>query len=121
MVKYKEDSIYIIGGEQNNEVSKKCWIINPVTGSMIQGPPLNYRRRCHSCAIMESNGKFLIVVAGGFQYFNADSESYLDTVELLDPSSDQGWIIGSIILQQPKKMASEARFDTKYRRYQILS
>ena len=52
MVRYDENSIYLIGGKQNNEWSKKSWIVNPVNGFEIQeGPPLNHVRHSHACAI----------------------------------------------------------------------
>ena len=38
---------------------------------------------------MEVNGKDILVVAGG------DGKSYLDSVELLDPTSNQGWKKGT--------------------------
>ena len=38
---------------------------------------------------MEVNGKDILVVAGG------DGKSYLDSVELLDPTLNQGWKKGT--------------------------
>ena len=52
------------------------------------GPPLNVPRHDFSCGILESNGKKLIVVAGGYSHWTT-----LDSVEILDPSLDQ-WTFG---------------------------
>ena len=56
-----ENSIYLIGGKQNNEWSKKTWIVNPVNGFEIQeGPSLNHVRHSHACAKLIINGKLMI-------------------------------------------------------------
>ena len=52
---------------------------------MREGPNLNIARCGHSCNKMIINDKVFIIVAGGF---------FEDSVELLDPMSDQGWIFG---------------------------
>ena len=102
MVQYNSNSIYIIGGKQNGSTSNKTWIVNPNkfvlqdSKSKIQdfdireGPPLRKARAYHSCGKMEVNGKVLLVVAGG------EGKSYLDSVEILDPTSNKGWIKGII-------------------------
>ena len=88
MVLYKENAIYIIGGCQNGTFSKKTWIVDPTNGFQIrQGPSLNIPRASASCGKMEINGKIVLVVAGG------QGSDYLDSVELLEPLSDQGWKI----------------------------
>ena len=56
---------------------------------MVEGPRLNYERCRHSCSKMKINGKTILVVAGG-----TGANDSGDTVELLDPTSDKGWIIG---------------------------
>ena len=50
-----------------------------------EGPPLIQARAYHCSAVMEIRGEKHIVVAGG------DGNSYLDTVELLNPNSADGW------------------------------
>ena len=98
MVKIDKNSIYLIGGEQNDQISNKTWIVRSKDGfqsletselEIIEGPPMKTKRKGHSCAKMEQSGKILIVVAGGF-----DGASNLDSVEILDPSSESGWIFG---------------------------
>ena len=93
-IKYNEDSIYLIGGYQDGIISEKTWIIGgdpDKNGFTIkEGPCLNTKRYAHSCGIMEKNGKILIVVAGG-----QEEDDDLDTVEILDPSSNAGWILGN--------------------------
>ena len=39
---------------------------------------------------MKVDGKTMIVVAGGY----TRPKTFLDTVEILDPTSDKGWISG---------------------------
>ena len=95
MIRYDENSIYLIGGKQNNEWSKKTWIVNPVNGFEIQeGPPLNHVRHSHACAKLKiNNGKILIVVSGGLG--SIPHQDYLDSVEILDPSANNpAWILG---------------------------
>ena len=94
MIRYDENSIYLIGGKQNNEWSKKSWIVNPVNGFEIQeGPTLNHVRHSHACAKLKINGKILIVVTGGLG--STPHQDFLDSVEILDPSSDNpAWILG---------------------------
>ena len=45
MAKIKENSIYIIGGRQNDETSRNVWIVDPTNGySIKKGPLLNTPR-----------------------------------------------------------------------------
>ena len=91
MIQYDENSIYIIGGLQDDSFSNQTWIIDPSNNfNLREGPPLNEKRYYHSCGKMEINGKVILVVAGGGGGFGG----YLDSVELMDPASDQGWISG---------------------------
>ena len=57
---------------------------------MTEGPSLNVERYGHSCGKMISNGKIVLIVAGG-----RDQSKYLESIEILDPSSGRGWIIGT--------------------------
>ena len=94
MVKYNENSIFIIGGDQNDELSDKSWIIDPSKQFQIkEGPSLHKARAYASCGKMEINGKTFLVVAGGATHCAFD---FLKSAELLDPTSDQGWIQGTI-------------------------
>ena len=91
MIKYDENSIYIIGGQQNKSVSNKTWIADSSNGFKIrEGPTLNVHRRGHSCGKFEKNGEIVLIVAGGFDQTLQD----LDSMEYLIPSTGQGWILG---------------------------
>ena len=49
-------------------------------------------RREHICGKIKIQGKHFLVVAGGIN----ESYEYLDSVELLDPLSNEGWILGKV-------------------------
>ena len=96
MVKYNDNSIYIIGGFQDGSRSKETWIVNPKNGfEIVNGPKLNQERSSFSCGKMEVNDKILIVIAGGEDRYGFG----LDSVEILDPQSNQGWKSGNIEMQ----------------------
>ena len=89
MIQYDEKSIYIIGGWQNESISRKTWIVDPTNGLKIkEGPSLNKARSSHGCAKMTINGRTVLVVAGGY------TSGYLDSVEILDPSENNVWTQG---------------------------
>ena len=91
MIKLNHSTVFIIGGFQNDIISNRTWIADPLNGfEMIEGPTLNVERYGHSCGKMISNGKIVLVVAGGRDQFR-----YLESIEILDPSSGKGWIIGT--------------------------
>ena len=91
MIQYNEKSIFIIAGMQNESISNRTWIADPTKGFKIRkGPPLNVERRGHGCAKMDINGRTILVVAGGFN----DRYKCLDSVEILDPLTNQGWSLG---------------------------
>ena len=105
MIQYNEKTIFLIGGDQNLATSNKTWIIDPTNGFKIkEGPSLNYARSKHGCAKMVVNGKTLLVVAGGIhgdKYKENPIENGIDQqeysmhfTEILDPTSDEGWILG---------------------------
>ena len=84
MVKFDNNTIFIIGGYQDGEISNKTWIIDANNGFKIRvGPSLNTKRVGHSCGKMVSGGKILLVVAGG----RKEEKSFLNSVEILDPTS----------------------------------
>ena len=92
IIQHDEKSIYIIGGEQNDEISRNTWIADPTNGFRIQeGPPLNVARSHHGCAKMTINGKTLLVVAGGTE---SDKGPLCNSVEILDPSTKKEWTLG---------------------------
>ena len=88
MVKYNDNAIYIIGGWQNGSESKDTWILDPSNGFRVKkGPSLKEARIGFSCGKMLFQGKLILVVAGGF---------VSNSVEILDPSSNQGWTYGIV-------------------------
>ena len=111
MIKYDENSIFIIGGKQNDVISNKTWIINPKKEFQIkEGPNLNQLRFGHACGkMLAPNGKILLVVAGGTGLVkNSESHhlKFLNSVEILDPSLKQGWKLGQSILSKLQCWAS---------------
>ena len=111
MIQYDSSSIYLIGGNQigdglDDQISKETWIFDPTNEfSIKKGPPLNIGRSFFSCGKLEINGKILLVVAGGRIAGSKEpineyvtTEFVTDTVELLDPTSREGWIMGIQIL-----------------------
>ena len=78
------------------EITNETWIADPKTlfndnFQLSPGPPLNSARKDHFSGKFVFNGKTMLVVAGG-RYGNIKNRySCLDSVEILDPSSDEGW------------------------------
>ena len=107
MIQYDNDFVYIIGGIQDYSISNKTWRINIKNNFLIEeGPPLNIPRAGHSCGKININGKVSIIVTGG----TSNGSSYLDSVELLDPTSGQVWeygpklpfkVYGSVLINSP--------------------
>ena len=103
MIQYDEKSIYIIGGDQNNSSfgygSSNTWIANPTNGFQItRGPCLNEKRKGHGCAKMTINGRTILVVAGGYKP--------MDSVEILDPSTNNKWIPGPKLPLKLRRLAA---------------
>ena len=89
-VKYNSTSIYIIGGNRKNE---NTWIFDPSNNFFVRkGPSMQTGRRFHSCGIVRSKGMSYIVVAGGV--FGQGVGTITNSVEILDPMSNKGWIKG---------------------------
>ena len=84
MVKVDEATVYIIGGyEDEGWTTNKTWIADFSNGFKVKkGPKLKAPRSDHSCAVMEIDGKTILVVVGGSL---AKSVIYKEfDVELLD-------------------------------------
>ena len=96
MVAVDQNSIYIIGGNLDGDISRDCWIIDPTNNFDLKpGPSLQVGRIGHSSSKIKINRKIYLVVAGGYGQNNGRSGS-LDSVELLDTTSPhQGWISGN--------------------------
>ena len=97
MVQVCSNTIYIIGGIQDGKKSTHTWIVDPTNNFNIKsGPPLNRARLGHSCNKMKLNGKYFLVVAGGLQEKEMNTNC---SVELLDTTSpDKGWILGTYLV-----------------------
>jgi len=98
MVQVDARTIFIVGGSLSTSksspvnTSTKTWMVDPETFHIQPGPPLNIARSGHSCAKMILNGKVYLVAAGGYDEYRWMGA--LDSVELLDPTSNKGWILG---------------------------
>ena len=91
MIQISPSCIYVIGGFIKGWPSKKTWMIDPTDHFfMREGPSLLENRLCYSCAKMVLDGRVVIVVAGGIGK---------DSIELLDPLSDEGWVPGNTDLE----------------------
>ena len=67
MVQVNSNTIYLIGGWQDNERSEKTWIIDAKNNFAIkEGPTMNNSRYYHSCATMRLNNKVFIIVVGDY-------------------------------------------------------
>ena len=97
MVQVDEKTIYLIGGCQDDQWSKKTWIFDPTKNfEFKEGPTLNHVASDHACATMQLNGKVLIIVYN----WNAltRNNNSKETVEILDTSSPRnGWKIGMYV------------------------
>ena len=101
-VKYNASSIFIIGGhnplasKQSSKILSSTWIYEPDNDfHRRQGPPLIIGREAHSCSVLNSNGKSVILVAGGRTgIMHWAAEAITDTVEIYDPMLNQGWKFG---------------------------
>merc|ERR1712079_2248 len=96
MVQYDESSIYVIGGYEGctDSPTDETWIINPLNNFKKKiGPMLKTMRSKHCCGKMytKDGSKILLVVAGGV---DISYPHLIKSVEILDPTSDQGWIEG---------------------------
>ena len=99
MIKYDEKYIFVIGGIQNKETSHKTWIVdmtNPNNFVIKEGPCLKEGRSDFAFGKMVVNGKTILIVAGGRFWRSLGTFSNLDSVEMLDPTSHQGWTSGKI-------------------------
>ena len=99
MIKYDEKYIFVIGGIQNKETSRKTWIVdvtNPNSFIIKKGPRLKEARSNFAFGKMVIDGKTILIVAGGRFWRSMGTFSNLDSVEMLDPTSHQGWTSGKI-------------------------
>ena len=85
-----------MASKQSTKILSSTWIYEPDNDfHMKQGPSLNIGRKAHSCAILNSNGKLVIVVAGGRTgKMHWAAKAITDTVEIYNPMLNQGWKFG---------------------------
>ena len=102
MIHFDKNCIYIIGGFQNDSVSRKTWIVTlnnfnisdnggKFEFEIKEGPSLNIDRKEHSSGKMDIDGKTYLIAAGGIN----EANSFLDSVEILDPLDGKGWKLGA--------------------------
>ena len=92
-VKYSKDTVYIIGGLDDNSDLDKVLIYNITNGfSHIEGPSLIRKRLEHSCSLMSNGQQSKIVVAGGYN----ENDYGLSSVEIFDPTANK-WTRGKKI------------------------
>ena len=101
MVKLSDNRIFIIGGDQNGDISNQVWIVDPSKDFQITiGQPLRRSRRHFSCAAFEDDidGTTKIIIAGG----NSPSQNGMDSVEILNLSVTRSqWTEGNHYLKNP--------------------
>ena len=99
-VNFEDKYIYLIGGisggnydsdldedEQEEPVTEdRTWVIDLKNLDFKRGPSLRMARESCQAAVMKSRDRMVIVVAGG-----RNGHDTLDSVEILDPESDEGW------------------------------
>ena len=94
MVRYEENSVMVISGQQNRVNSDKTFILSPDATEWTEGPKLITSRGFHSCArISKSDGsseKSIIVVGGNI---GNSLTALLTSVEILDEGASK-WRTG---------------------------
>ena len=92
MVRVNSTTFLLIGGAQKdpfirtNFNSSKTFFVNMDSGNWIKGPELKIGRSGHVCATIRQDGKFSIIVAGGY---NNMFGFYLSSVEVLDEGATE--------------------------------
>ena len=97
-VKFPDNGkVYMIGGHTVTSYVKNVWVADPLDGytSFTQGPSLSENKCNLHCGTMSVGAKSIIVAAGGH-----NAENFLESVEILDPLSNQ-WVHGKYILLHP--------------------
>ena len=94
-IKFTKNQIFVIGGVNNFSNSKnEVWIYDPQNGfARTQGPSLTKARHNHACSTMNDGEKMVIITAGGEDTNSKTGYSYLDSVEIYDPT-DNTWHSG---------------------------
>ena len=87
-----DNLVIFVGGSQGNEDEEATLIVDISNNfTMKYGPQMIDDRFEHSCGSIYHNGKTYMVVAGGRSKHTGKD---VPTVELWDPTSDEGWIKG---------------------------
>ena len=96
MVKISKTMVVVIAGNQNKEISRKVWLIDPQQNFEIEEwPKLNNKRRHHTCESITINHKLTIVCAGG----QGENGKMVTSIEYL--TIDQlanGWYISKSVV-----------------------
>ncbi len=91
MVTINSTTVMVIGGWQNDLISRKTFYFTFGEESWTKGPELKSKRKSHSCGKIRRNKQsqeMSIIVAGGW-----DGSSRLSSVEILDEGSNE-WQTG---------------------------
>jgi len=88
MVLLNSTTAFLIGGRQSAFIySPNSYLLNTATNSQewIQGSTLNYGRRYHSCARIQTDSSttFSVIVVGGY------NGTYMTSVEILDEGANK--------------------------------
>lgn len=91
-VDLEDGSFMLIGGNQEDTVTSKTWIISPSQKAK-EGPPLSTERYFHACGTMKDKyGNLMVVVAGGRNKDNLGMKS----VEILNTTLMTKWHNGKL-------------------------
>jgi hypothetical protein len=91
MVTVNSTTVWVIGGYQNGQISRRTFYFTFGEESWTEGPELKKKRGWHSCGKIRRNKEsqeMSIIVAGGL-----DGSSILSSVEILDEGSNE-WQTG---------------------------
>jgi hypothetical protein len=98
LVGVNSSTALLCGGNNNSGTLNECHYMDLEDHSWSQGPSMMTKRNSHSCGIFKSaahQGRNIVIAAGG--YNDATDADYLDSVEMLDPTTNK-WIEGKIYL-----------------------
>ena len=90
MTNLNESHVLVAGGFDRKGETILVDTTDGFNYSMTTGPTLLSGRYGHACATFEHEGKPIVITVGGF----ANGLGYLDSSEIWDPESNEGWVKG---------------------------